>query len=97
MSTCVAKDHISVYCVGEHPYGALVKTTFNRFLVVGALVSDLYCPGYSPRQPLEKSSNLSRTAARYKVDPAKTAATLRVELSKNVNRNRSETKSVTAH
>ena len=27
----------------------------NRFLVVCALVSDLYCPGYNPRQPLEKT------------------------------------------
>jgi hypothetical protein len=35
---------------------------FNRFLVVCALVSDLYCPGYNPRQSLEKTSNRARTA-----------------------------------
>jgi hypothetical protein len=62
----------------------------NRFLVVCALVSDLYCrevrtvqrwekreglpAGYNPRQSLEKDSNLARTAARYKVDSTKVAA-----------------------
>jgi hypothetical protein len=54
----------------------------NRFLVLCALVSDLYCPGYNPRQPLEKDSNLARTATRCKVDATKVAATVRVELSK---------------
>ena len=38
----------------------------QRFLVVCALVSDLYCRGYNPRQALAKDSNLARTAARYK-------------------------------
>jgi hypothetical protein len=56
----------------------------NRFLVVCALVSDLYFPGYNPRQPLEKNSNLARTAVRYKVDSAKIPATVRAELSKTV-------------
>jgi len=54
----------------------------NRFLVVCALVSDLYCPGYSPRQTLEKNSNLARAAARYKIDPSKLVAGVRAELSK---------------
>ena len=54
----------------------------NRFLVVRALVSDLYCPSYNPRQSLEKNSNLARTSARYKVDSAKIAAGVRAELSK---------------
>ena len=54
----------------------------HRFLVVCALVSDLYCPGYNPRQPLAKDSNLARTAARYKVDTTKIATTVRTELSK---------------
>ena len=54
----------------------------NRFLVICALVSDLYCPGYNPRQPLEKNSNLARTAARYKLDSAKLAASARAELSR---------------
>jgi len=53
----------------------------NRFLVVCALVSDLHCPGYNPR-PLEKDSNLARTAARYKVNSAKIAVNVRTDLSK---------------
>ncbi|HLB88314.1 MAG TPA: hypothetical protein VJK29_11740 [Terriglobales bacterium] len=41
-----------------------VMTTadLHRFLVVCALVSDLYCPGYNPRQTLAKNSNLARTS-----------------------------------
>jgi ParB family chromosome partitioning protein len=54
----------------------------NRFLVLCALVSDLYCPGYNPRQPLEKNSNLARTAVRHKIDLAKVGSTVRVELTK---------------
>ena len=54
----------------------------NRFLVVCALVSDLCCPGYNPRQSLAKDSNLARAAARYKIDAAKLATAVRVELSK---------------
>jgi hypothetical protein len=54
----------------------------NRFLVLCALVSDLYCPGYNRAQSLEKTSNLVCTAIRYKVDPAKLAADARAELSK---------------
>src|SRR5205823_11542632 len=53
----------------------------NRFVVVCALVSDLYCPGYNPRQSLEKNSNLVRTAVRCKVDSAKMATAVRAELS----------------
>ena len=58
----------------------------NRFLVVCALVSDLYCPGYNPRQSLEKDSNLARTAARYKIDSAKIAGLVRGEMSKSKNK-----------
>jgi len=54
----------------------------NRFLVVCALVSDLYCPGYNPRQSLAKDSNIARTASRYKIDVAKVGATTRIELTK---------------
>jgi len=61
---------------------AMKPADLNRFLVVCALVSDLYCPGYNPRQSLEKTSNLARTAARYKVDSAKIATSVRAELSK---------------
>src|SRR5256714_5417535 len=40
----------------------------NRFLVVCAFVSDLYCAGYNPTQSPEKNSNLVRTGAPYKID-----------------------------
>ena len=53
----------------------------QHFLIVCALVSDLYCPGYNSRETLAKDSNLARTAARYKIDTAKLAATVRAELS----------------
>ena len=62
---------------------AMKAADVHRFLVVCALVSDLYCPGYNPRQSLAKNSNLSRTAARYKVDSAKMVRIVRVELSSN--------------
>jgi hypothetical protein len=52
----------------------------QRFQIVCALVSDLYCPGYNPRQPLAKDSNLIRTAARYKIDAETIGATVRAEL-----------------
>jgi ParB family transcriptional regulator, chromosome partitioning protein len=54
----------------------------NRFLVVCALVSDLYCPGFNPSINLAKGSNLSRTAARYKIDHPKIAAATRAEMSR---------------
>jgi hypothetical protein len=54
----------------------------NRFFVVCALASDLYCPGYNPKQSLAKDCNLARTAARYKIDLAKLGATVRAELTK---------------
>lgn len=61
---------------------AMKVADLNRFLVVCALVSDLYCPGYIPRQSLAKDSNLTRTAARYKIGTAKMTAIVRTELSK---------------
>jgi ParB family chromosome partitioning protein len=54
----------------------------QHFLVVCALVSDLYCPGYDPRQALAKDSNLARSAIRYKIDTAKLAAEVRTQFSK---------------
>ena len=53
---------------------ALKTADLSRFLVVCALVSDLYCPGYNPRRLLEKTSNLARSAARYKVDTSQMVA-----------------------
>src|SRR5438046_1255922 len=67
---------------------AMTAADLHRFLVVCLLVSDLYCPGYDPKQSLEKSSNLARTAVRYKVDSAKIATAVRVELSKAGNESR---------
>jgi hypothetical protein len=60
----------------------MTAADLHRFLVVCALVSDLYCPGYNPKQPLAKDSNLARTAVRYKVDTAKMVAIIQAELSK---------------
>jgi hypothetical protein len=61
---------------------AMTAADLHRFLVVCALVSDLYCPGYNPTQPLEKSSNLALTATRYKVEAAHVVAQVRAELCK---------------
>ena len=61
---------------------AMKAADVNGFLVVCALVSDLYCPGYNPKQSLEKNTNLARTSALYKVDSARTATGVRAELSK---------------
>lgn len=60
----------------------MTAADLHRFLVVCALVSDLYCPGYNPAQALAKDSHLARAAARYKVDSAKITAALRTELTK---------------
>ena len=57
----------------------------QRFVVVCALVSDLYCPRLNPHQSLAKESNLARTAARYKIDPANTAD-VHAELSKSADK-----------
>ena len=61
---------------------AMTAADLHRFLVLCALVSDLYCPGYNPRQSLAKDANLARAAARYKIDMPKTAMAIRIELSK---------------
>ena len=62
--------------------GAMTPTEVQHFLVACALVSDLYCPGYNPRQPLAKDSNLARVATRYKIDITKLGTHAREELSK---------------
>ncbi len=61
---------------------AMKSADLNRFLVICALVSDLYCPGYNPKQSLEKTSNLARTAARYKVHSTKIRTAVLSELTK---------------
>jgi ParB family chromosome partitioning protein len=70
---------------------AMKTADLHRFLVVCALVSDLYCPGYNPRQSLAKDSNLARTSARYRVDTSKIAAEVRVEASNKRNTHRNIT------
>src|SRR5205085_2471582 len=70
---------------------AMKAADVNRFLVVCALVSDLYCPGYNPRQPLARDSNLARAATRYKIEAAKLTAAARSELVKAKNKQRSGT------
>jgi hypothetical protein len=66
----------------------MTAANMHRFLVVCALASDLYCPGYNPRQSLAKDSNLARTALRYKVDTAKLAIAAREEISNKRKGNR---------
>ena len=66
----------------------MTAADLHRFLVVCALVSDLYCPGYNPSQPLLKGSNLACTAVRYKIDTGKVAAAVRAELSTQSNSHR---------
>jgi ParB family transcriptional regulator, chromosome partitioning protein len=68
--------------VGTTAIAAMSVADLNRFVVACALVSDLYCPGYNPRQPLAQDSNLASAAARYKVDPRKIAIAVRTELKK---------------
>jgi ParB family chromosome partitioning protein len=54
----------------------------HHFLLVCALVSDLYCPGYDPGQALTKDSKLARTALRYKIKIPQVASQVRSELSR---------------
>src|SRR6266576_17839 len=61
---------------------AMKGADITRFFVVCALVSDMYCPGYNPKQSLAKDFNLARTAVRYKIDLAKVGATVRAELTR---------------
>ena len=61
---------------------AMKPADLNRSLVLCALVSDLYCPGYNPKQSLAKDCNLARTAVRYKIDLAKVGTTVRAELTR---------------
>jgi hypothetical protein len=60
---------------------AMTAADLHRFLVVCALVSDLYCPENNATQPLAKDSNLVRTATRYKVDTARLTTAVRAEFS----------------
>jgi hypothetical protein len=70
---------------------AMTAGDLHRFLVVCALVSDLYCPGYNPRQSLAKDSNLARTAVRHKIDCSKIAIVIRAEVSERKNKMKDDT------
>ena len=69
---------------------AMTAADLNRILVMCALASDLYCPGYNPKQSLAKDSNLARTAARYKVNSPKLMAGVRIELTSRTHSHRNE-------
>ena len=71
---------------------AMNPQDLQRFLVVCALVSDLYCPGFDSSQKLSKDSNLAMTAARYKVDSSKLAIAVREELTKKAENGKIATK-----
>ena len=66
--------------IGEKAVRGMSTPEVQHFLVVCSLVSDLYCPGYNPKQALAKDSNLASAAARYKIDTAKLATEVRSEL-----------------
>ncbi len=68
----------------------MTAADLHRFFVVSALVSDLYCPGYNPKQPLAKDSNLGHAASRYKIDAERIAAAVRLELSKTAKPSRKD-------
>jgi hypothetical protein len=72
---------------------AMKTADLNRLLLVSALVSDLCCPTYNPRQSLARDSNLARAAARYKVDSVKVTAVVRAELSRPKSNVKEENKS----
>ena len=67
--------------IAEKAVRGMSTQEVQHFLVVCALASDLYCPGYNPRQSLGKDSNLAQTATRYKIDTAQLSARVREELS----------------
>jgi ParB family chromosome partitioning protein len=68
--------------IGATAVQAMNTADLHRFLVVCALASDLYCPGYNAKQSLAKDSNLARAASRYKIDITKVAAIVRAELTR---------------
>ena len=71
----------------------MTTADLHRFLVVCALVSDLYCPVHDPKQSLAKDSSLARTATRYKVALAQITEAVRVELSETNKQPKGKTKS----
>jgi len=72
--------------IGGKAVREMTAPDLQRFLVVCALVSDLYCPGFNPRQWPAKDTNLACTATRYKIDAAKITVEVRAELSKGADK-----------
>jgi hypothetical protein len=65
----------------------MTAADLNRFLVTCALVSDVYCPGYSSSAALPTKSNLATTASRYNVDVRKHTTQMSEALSRKTKRN----------
>jgi hypothetical protein len=59
----------------------MTPADLNRFVVICALVSDLYYSGFGGSEALSKESNLAQAASRYNVSAAKIAADVKTELS----------------
>jgi hypothetical protein len=77
----VSNGVVDYKSIGAKAIREMSMPDVQRFLILCALASDLYCPGYNPGQVLARDSNLARTAIRYKVDVLKIAARVRSELS----------------
>ncbi len=73
--------------LAEAQIRAMTAADLNRFLVTCALVSDLYCPGYSSSAALPTKSNLATTASRYIVDVRKLTTQMSEALSRKTKRN----------
>ena len=71
--------NVDYEAIGQKMVAAMNAQDLQRFLIVCALVSDLYCPGFNPSQSLAKDSNLAKTATRYRVDSPKLASEVRAE------------------
>ena len=77
-------------------FNKMTNADLHRFLVVAALVSDLYCTGDNRTEPLSKDSNLARTSVRYKIDTAKVTVAVRAELAKRTGKPKNQPTTVAA-
>lgn len=74
-------NSVDYQTIGKKAVRGMSTPEVQQFLVVCSLVSDLYCPGYNPRQALAKDSNLACAASRYKINAVRLAIEARSELS----------------
>jgi len=79
--------------IAEKAIRGMRTQEIQHLLVVCALVSDLYFPGYNAQQALAKDSKLARTATRHKIDTVKLAAEVRAAFSKKENAGKHPSKS----